>query len=98
MHKAMYPPPPPRVPRPPAPRAPDRGLGLARKMTPPPECGAECCVGSGRLMGRKAHPTGGDSALAFAAASPSKVRAPVLLERGIPSRKPRVQVSPYEAV
>jgi NAD(P)-dependent dehydrogenase (short-subunit alcohol dehydrogenase family) len=42
--------------------------GLASKMTPPPDHGEESYRGSGRLLGRKALITGGDSGMGRAAA------------------------------
>ena len=42
--------------------------GLASKMTPPPDHGEESYKGSGRLLGRKALITGGDSGMGRAAA------------------------------
>jgi NAD(P)-dependent dehydrogenase (short-subunit alcohol dehydrogenase family) len=42
--------------------------GLASKMTPPPDHGEQTYTGSGRLLGRKALITGGDSGLGRAAA------------------------------
>src|SRR6201992_191368 len=41
--------------------------GLASKMTPPPDHGETSYKGSGRLLGRKALITGGDSGLGRAA-------------------------------
>jgi NAD(P)-dependent dehydrogenase (short-subunit alcohol dehydrogenase family) len=55
-------------PKPPFPRQPQKPPGLAQKMTPRPDHGEESYKGSGRLKGRKALITGGDSGIGRAAA------------------------------
>jgi hypothetical protein len=56
----------------PAPSFPDQpqpAPGLARKMDPTPDDGEDSYRGSGKLTGRKALVTGGDSGIGRAAAS-----------------------------
>lgn len=55
-------------PTPPFPKQPQQMPGLARKMDPVPDHGEESYEGSGRLKGRKALVTGGDSGIGRAAA------------------------------
>jgi NAD(P)-dependent dehydrogenase (short-subunit alcohol dehydrogenase family) len=55
-------------PRPPFKRQEQPWPGLARKMEPPPDHGEKSYRGSGRLAGRKALITGGDSGMGRAAA------------------------------
>jgi NAD(P)-dependent dehydrogenase (short-subunit alcohol dehydrogenase family) len=55
-------------PKPPFPRQPQKPPGLAGKMKPRPDHGETSYRGSGRLMGRKALITGGDSGIGRAAA------------------------------
>ncbi|MGX5829955.1 SDR family oxidoreductase [Mesorhizobium sp. 43Arga] len=55
-------------PAPPFPEQPQAIPGLARKMDPVPDHGEESYRGSGRLQGRKALVTGGDSGIGRAAA------------------------------
>ncbi|WP_179654412.1 SDR family oxidoreductase [Mesorhizobium hungaricum] len=55
-------------PSPPFPKQPQRMPGLAHKMEPIPDHGEESYRGSGRLEGRKALKTGGDSGIGRAAA------------------------------
>jgi NAD(P)-dependent dehydrogenase (short-subunit alcohol dehydrogenase family) len=55
-------------PRPPFPAQRQAWPGLASQMTPRPDHGEQSYVGSGRLAGRKALITGGDSGLGRAAA------------------------------
>ena len=57
-----------QYPQPPFPRQPQPAPGLARKMDPKPDHGETSYVGSGRLKGRKALITGGDSGIGRAAA------------------------------
>lgn len=57
-----------RYPKPPFPRQPQPWPGLASKMQPLPDHGEKSYRGSGRLMGRKALITGGDSGIGRAAA------------------------------
>lgn len=57
-----------QYPRPPFPPQPQRAPGLAGKMDPVPDHGEESYQGSGRLIGRKALITGGDSGIGRAAA------------------------------
>jgi len=57
-----------KYPRPPFKKQPQPFPGLGSKMTPVPDHGEESYVGSGRLMGRKALVTGGDSGIGRAAA------------------------------
>ncbi|WP_434385997.1 SDR family oxidoreductase [Melittangium boletus] len=68
---AAQPAPPPAVPdhpRPPFPAQQQPWPGLASKMDPRPDHGEKSYVGSGRLRGRKALITGGDSGIGRAAA------------------------------
>ena len=55
-------------PRPPFPRQPQEAPGLASKMDPTPDHGEESYRGFGRMEGRKALITGGDSGIGRAAA------------------------------
>ncbi|NKC33992.1 SDR family oxidoreductase [Falsiroseomonas selenitidurans] len=55
-------------PRPPFPRQEQEWPGLASRMQPPPDHGEESYKGSGRLAGRRALITGGDSGIGRAAA------------------------------
>lgn len=55
-------------PRPPFPKQQQPWPGLASKMTPRPDHGEQSYRGSGRLVGRKALLTGGDSGIGRAAA------------------------------
>lgn len=55
-------------PKPPFPAQPQPAPGLARKMEPQPDHGEQSYKGSGRLKGRKALITGGDSGIGRAAA------------------------------
>ncbi|HEY1615538.1 MAG TPA: SDR family oxidoreductase [Rhizomicrobium sp.] len=55
-------------PKPPFEKQSQPWPGLARKMTPPPDHGEKTYRGSGRLVGRKALITGGDSGMGRAAA------------------------------
>jgi hypothetical protein len=57
-----------KYPRPPFPKQQQDWPGLASKMTPLPDHGEQSYVGSGRLAGRKALITGGDSGIGRAAA------------------------------
>ena len=57
-----------KYPVPPFPRQPQEVPGLASKMDPIPDHGEHSYVGSGRLLGRKALITGGDSGIGRAAA------------------------------
>jgi NAD(P)-dependent dehydrogenase (short-subunit alcohol dehydrogenase family) len=57
-----------RYPKPPFRRQSQPWPGLARDMQPPPDHGEESYQGSGRLTGRKALITGGDSGMGRAAA------------------------------
>ncbi|MDB5527426.1 MAG: family oxidoreductase [Devosia sp.] len=57
-----------QYPRPPFPKQPQPAPGLAREMDPKPDHGEESYKGSGRLAGRKALITGGDSGIGRAAA------------------------------
>jgi hypothetical protein len=56
-----------RYPRPPFPNQKQPWPGLAREMKPKPDHGEESYLGSGRLTGRKALVTGGDSGIGRAA-------------------------------
>jgi NAD(P)-dependent dehydrogenase (short-subunit alcohol dehydrogenase family) len=55
-------------PKPPFPRQSQDWPGLQSKMTPRPDCGEQSYRGTGRLLGRKALITGGDSGIGRAAA------------------------------
>ncbi|NCD68346.1 SDR family oxidoreductase [Mucilaginibacter agri] len=55
-------------PKPPFKSQPQPWPGLQSKMDPVPDCGETSYIGSGRLMGRKALITGGDSGMGRAAA------------------------------
>ncbi|MFC3285922.1 SDR family oxidoreductase [Litchfieldella rifensis] len=57
-----------QYPRPPFSAQPQEWPGLANKMDPPPDHGEKSYRGSGRLTGRKALITGGDSGIGRAAA------------------------------
>jgi len=57
-----------KYPRPPFAKQPQEVPGLASKMNPIPDHGEESYKGSGRLLGRKALITGGDSGIGRAAA------------------------------
>ena len=57
-----------RYPQPPFPRQPQSVPGEASKMDPVPDHGETSYVGSGKLKGRKALITGGDSGIGRAAA------------------------------
>src|SRR5690349_12341717 len=57
-----------KYPRPPFPRQSQPWPGLAKNMRPRPDHGEKSYVGSGRLKGRKALITGGDSGMGRAAA------------------------------
>ena len=57
-----------RFPKPPFPKQQQPWPGLASKMDPKPDHGEETYAGSGRLKGRKALVTGGDSGIGRAAA------------------------------
>jgi NAD(P)-dependent dehydrogenase (short-subunit alcohol dehydrogenase family) len=58
----------PLYPKPPFKNQPQPWPGLQSKMDPVPDCGETSYKGSGRLMGRKALITGGDSGMGRAAA------------------------------
>ena len=57
-----------QYPQPPFPQQPQAAPGLAQKMEPAPDHGETSYKGSGRLVGRKALITGGDSGIGRAAA------------------------------
>ena len=57
-----------RYPKPPFPRQQQEWPGLASRMTPRSDHGEDSYVGSGRLAGRRALITGGDSGIGRAAA------------------------------
>lgn len=57
-----------RYPKPPFPSQPQPAPGLVQKMDPPPDHGEKSYRGAGRLKGRKALITGGDSGIGRAAA------------------------------
>ena len=57
-----------KYPKPPFKRQSQPWPGLARDMDPKPDHGEESYKGSGRLLGRKALITGGDSGMGRAAA------------------------------
>jgi NAD(P)-dependent dehydrogenase (short-subunit alcohol dehydrogenase family) len=57
-----------KYPKPPFKFQPQEWPGLQSKMDPVPDCGETTYVGSGRLIGRKALITGGDSGMGRAAA------------------------------
>lgn len=62
-------------PAPPFPRQPQKPPGLVGKMTPAPDHGEESYAGFGRMTGRKALITGGDSGIGRASASARGRRA-----------------------
>jgi len=55
-------------PKPPFPEQPQNPPGLEKEMTPKPDYGEDSYIGSGRLEGRKAVITGGDSGIGRAVA------------------------------
>jgi len=57
-----------KYPQPPFPKQSQEWPGLASRMNPRPDHGEQSYVGSGRLLGRKALITGGDSGMGRAAA------------------------------
>ena len=57
-----------QYPKPPFPKQPQPAPGMAAQMDPVPDHGEESYVGSGKLKGRKALITGGDSGIGRAAA------------------------------
>lgn len=57
-----------QYPKPPFPKQPQPAPGLAARMTPKPDHGESSYKGSGKLAGRKALVTGGDSGIGRAAA------------------------------
>jgi NAD(P)-dependent dehydrogenase (short-subunit alcohol dehydrogenase family) len=57
-----------QYPQPPFPKQPQSAPGLAQKMEPAPDHGETSYIGSGKLKGRKALITGGDSGIGRAAA------------------------------
>src|SRR5579875_2047389 len=57
-----------KYPKPPFPKQSQPWPGLAKNMQPPPDHGEKSYKGSGRLAGRKALITGGDSGMGRAAA------------------------------
>ncbi|HSH55397.1 MAG TPA: SDR family NAD(P)-dependent oxidoreductase, partial [Candidatus Limnocylindrales bacterium] len=57
-----------QYPKPDYPKQPQDAPGLAREMTPQPDHGEKSYKGCGRLAGRKALVTGGDSGIGRAAA------------------------------
>lgn len=67
MSKGTPPNPVDKYPKPPFPKQQQPWPGLQSKMTPVPDCGEASYKGSGRLEGRKALVTGGDSGIGRAA-------------------------------
>ena len=57
-----------QYPKPPFEKQPQEAPGLSSKMHPVPDCGEDSYTGSGKLTGRKALITGGDSGIGRAAA------------------------------
>ncbi len=57
-----------QYPAPPFPKQPQPAPGLARRLEPPADHGEESYKGSGKLEGRKALITGGDSGIGRATA------------------------------
>jgi hypothetical protein len=64
-----------KYPRPPFQKQEQRWPGLASKMEPKPDHGEHSNKGSGRLAGRKALITGGDSGMGRAAAIAMRAKA-----------------------
>jgi hypothetical protein len=64
-----------KYPKPPFKKQSQAWPGLAGRMDPRPDHGEESYRGAGRLAGRKALITGGDSGMGRAAAIPSHARA-----------------------
>lgn len=65
-----------RFPKPPFKKQSQPWPGLAGKMEPPPDHGETSYKGSGRLAGRKALITGGDSGMGRAAAIATHAKVP----------------------
>lgn len=65
-----------KYPKPPYKKQSQPWPGLASKMEPRPDHGETSYNGSGRLAGRKALITGGDSGMGRARQSPMRARAP----------------------
>jgi hypothetical protein len=57
-----------QYPKPPFPKQPQPAPGLTRKLDPPADHGEESYKGSGRMEGRRALITGGDSGIGRAVA------------------------------
>ena len=66
-----------QYPEPPFPKQPQPAPGLAAHMQPRPDHGETSYHGSGKLHGRKALVTGGDSGIGRAAAIASPAKAPM---------------------
>lgn len=76
-----------RYPAPPFAQQPQNWPGLQSAMTPRPDCGEAHYQGSGRLAGRKALITGGDSGIGRAVRLLMRARGPMLLSATCRKRK-----------
>lgn len=74
-------------PQPPFPEQPQTPPGLASDMQPAPDHGETSYKGHGRLAGKKALITGGDSGIGRAVAMPTPVKAQMSLLTISPKKK-----------